>query len=64
MKKFGTNVGFLLAYVDYLSHLNGRIQILKLYAEFLITDDNNTRVLFEKAVSTVPPDESRCSLFS
>ncbi|XP_019857540.1 PREDICTED: cleavage stimulation factor subunit 3 [Amphimedon queenslandica] len=43
MKKFGTNVGFLLAYVDYLSHLN---------------DDNNTRVLFEKAVSTVPPDES------
>lgn len=23
MKKFSNNIGFLLAYVDYLSHLNG-----------------------------------------
>jgi cleavage stimulation factor subunit 3 len=43
MKKFGNDIGFLLAYIDYLSHLN---------------EDNNTRVLFEKAVAAVPLDES------
>ncbi|XP_054724152.1 cleavage stimulation factor subunit 3-like [Uloborus diversus] len=45
LKKYGDNPDYILAYVDYLSHLN---------------DDNNTRVLFERVLSTgssLPPEK-------
>ena len=43
-KKFKSNVDYILAYIDYLSHQN---------------EDNNTRVLFERALTSgsVKPDE-------
>lgn len=37
LKKYGDNPDYVLAYIDYLSHLN---------------DDNNTRVLFERVLSS------------
>lgn len=45
LKKFGDNAEFILAYLDYLSHLN---------------EDNNTRVLFERVLtsSSITPKES------
>merc|ERR1719445_978914 len=36
LRKFGTNCEYILAYLDYLSHLN---------------EDNNTRVLFERVLA-------------
>ncbi|XP_055940749.1 cleavage stimulation factor subunit 3-like isoform X2 [Argiope bruennichi] len=43
LKKYGDNPDYILAYIDYLSHLN---------------DDNNTRVLFERVLSSgsLPPE--------
>ena len=45
MRKFGTNCEYILAYLDYLSHLN---------------EDNNTRVLFGRVLAqgTLKPDDS------
>jgi len=45
LRKFGTNCEYILAYLDYLSHLN---------------EDNNTRVLFERVLAqgTLKPDDS------
>ena len=36
LRKFGNNCEYILAYLDYLSHLN---------------EDNNTRVLFERVLA-------------
>ena len=36
LRKFGSNCDYILAYLDYLSHLN---------------EDNNTRVLFERVLA-------------
>ena len=36
MRKFGNNCEYIMAYLDYLSHLN---------------EDNNTRVLFERVLA-------------
>ncbi|KAG8193841.1 hypothetical protein JTE90_029573 [Oedothorax gibbosus] len=43
LKKYGETPDYVLCYIDYLSHLN---------------DDNNTRVLFERVLSSgsLPPD--------
>ncbi|PRD36893.1 UNVERIFIED_CONTAM: Cleavage stimulation factor subunit 3 [Trichonephila clavipes] len=43
LKKYGDNPDYILCYIDYLSHLN---------------DDNNTRVLFERVLSSgsLPPE--------
>ena len=38
LRKFGSSSEFILAYLDYLSHLN---------------EDNNTRVLFERVLTQV-----------
>jgi len=45
LKKFGSSSEFILAYVDYLSHLN---------------EDNNTRVLFERVLTqgSLEPSDS------
>lgn len=43
LKKYMNETDYVLAYVDYLSHLN---------------DDNNTRVLFEKVLSSMPKDKA------
>ncbi|KAG0424775.1 hypothetical protein HPB47_027996, partial [Ixodes persulcatus] len=45
LKKYGDNSDYILAYVDYLSHLN---------------EDNNTRVLFERVLTSgsLPPEKS------
>jgi len=45
LKKFSNNAEYILAYLDYLSHLN---------------EDNNTRVLFERVLSgsTITAEES------
>ncbi|EDO40717.1 predicted protein [Nematostella vectensis] len=43
LKKYTNEADFVLPYVDYLSHLN---------------DDNNTRVLFEKVLSTMPKEKA------
>ncbi|KAF0313875.1 Protein suppressor of forked [Amphibalanus amphitrite] len=42
LKKFGDNTQYILSYIDYLSHLN---------------EDNNTRVLFERVLSSGMLDE-------
>ncbi|VDD75299.1 unnamed protein product [Mesocestoides corti] len=46
MKRFAGNPDFVLCYVDYMSHLN---------------EDNNTRVLFERALGSeqIPTDRAR-----
>ncbi|KAL1487033.1 hypothetical protein MTO96_008338 [Rhipicephalus appendiculatus] len=45
LKKYGDNSDYIMAYVDYLSHLN---------------EDNNTRVLFERVLTSgsLPPEKS------
>lgn len=45
LKRFGDEPDYLLAYIDYMSHLN---------------EDNNTRVLFERVLTSgsLPPDKS------
>nr|CAB3234132.1 cleavage stimulation factor subunit 3 [Phallusia mammillata] len=45
LKRFGHEPDYLLAYIDYMSHLN---------------EDNNTRVLFERVLTSgsLPPDKS------
>ncbi|XP_064490288.1 cleavage stimulation factor subunit 3-like isoform X2 [Ornithodoros turicata] len=45
LKKHGDNSDYILAYIDYLSHLN---------------EDNNTRVLFERVLTSgsLPPEKS------
>lgn len=45
LKKFGNNPDYILCYIDYLSHLN---------------EDNNTRVLFERVLSSgsLEPEKS------
>lgn len=45
LKKFGDNPDYVLCYIDYLSHLN---------------EDNNTRVLFERVLSSgsLEPEKS------
>ncbi|XP_067035350.1 cleavage stimulation factor subunit 3-like [Acropora muricata] len=43
LKKHMNETDYVLAYVDYLSHLN---------------DDNNTRVLFEKVLSSMPNEKA------
>lgn len=45
LKKYGDNQDYIMAYVDYLSHLN---------------EDNNTRVLFERVLTSgsLPPEKS------
>ncbi|XP_056664817.1 cleavage stimulation factor subunit 3-like [Monodelphis domestica] len=45
LKKYGNIPEYVLAYIDYLSHLN---------------EDNNTRVLFERVLTSgvLPPDKS------
>ncbi|XP_014227135.1 protein suppressor of forked [Trichogramma pretiosum] len=45
LKKFGDNPDYILCYIDYLSHLN---------------EDNNTRVLFERVLSSgsLEPEKS------
>ncbi|XP_073238338.1 cleavage stimulation factor subunit 3-like isoform X1 [Porites lutea] len=43
LKKYMNETDYVLAYVDYLSHLN---------------DDNNTRVLFEKVLSSMPKEKA------
>ncbi|KAI6649345.1 Cleavage stimulation factor subunit 3 [Oopsacas minuta] len=43
LKKFGAESTYVLAYLDFLTHLN---------------DENNARVLFEKALSQVPPEQT------
>ena len=30
----------------------------------MFVDDNNTRVLFEKAISSMPQDKTRCQCFA
>jgi len=42
LKKFGDNTAYIISYIDYLSHLN---------------EDNNTRVLFERVLSSGMLDE-------
>lgn len=46
MKRFACNADFVLCYVDYMAHLN---------------EDNNTRVLFERALGSeqIPLDRAR-----
>lgn len=66
IKRFGSDAGYLLAYLDHISHLNGEggrkeggereREISWLYSR---AEDNNTRVLFEKALSSVSPDNTR-----
>ncbi|KAL3882786.1 hypothetical protein ACJMK2_029149 [Sinanodonta woodiana] len=45
LKKFGGDPEYVLAYIDFMSHLN---------------EDNNTRVLFERVLSSgqIPPEKS------
>ncbi|KAH8031565.1 hypothetical protein HPB51_019186 [Rhipicephalus microplus] len=45
LKKYGDNSDYIMAYIDYLSHLN---------------EDNNTRVLFERVLTSgsLPPEKS------
>lgn len=45
LKKYGDHPSYILAYIDYLSHLN---------------EDNNTRVLFERVLTSgqLPPEKS------
>ena len=62
-KKFKDNEEYILAYVDHLSHLNGercimrkqiRLQYLLIVVNllYLFSEDNNTRVLFERALTS------------
>lgn len=44
MQKHGDEPGYVLAYLDYLSHQ---------------TDDNNTRVLYERVLSSMPVDTTQ-----
>lgn len=46
MKRFSGNADFVLCYVDFMSHLN---------------EDNNTRVLYERALGSdeIPPERTR-----
>lgn len=66
LKKFSNCPEYVLCYIDYLSHLNGTsIYYAKLihYVKFYLlhaminillhlTEDNNTRVLFERILSS------------
>lgn len=63
LKKFGGSPDYVMCYVDYLSHLNGNFQfnlsvdcrqpIDKISRKnFISTEDNNTRVLFERVLSS------------
>ncbi|CAI7991638.1 Cleavage stimulation factor subunit 3 [Geodia barretti] len=44
LKKFADDPTYVLAYLDHLSHLN---------------EDNNTRVLFEKVLATMPAEKTK-----
>lgn len=74
LKKFASNPQYVLCYIDYLSHLNG-IYFIFLYLYnlkysfisyyFLIfvsffSEDNNTRVLFERVLTSgsLEPEKS------
>ena len=69
LKRYSDEPNYLLAYIDHLSHLSGKeTKTLRnlMYVQFtctcnlsFISEDNNTRVLFEKAVSSVPSDKAR-----
>lgn len=57
LKRFGGSPEFVMCYIDYLSHLNGMYTqfivfflIILLYISF--SEDNNTRVLFERVLSS------------
>jgi len=77
LKKFGDNPDYILCYIDYLSHLNGKelmcrkanlyvyyTYMLYIYSCMLIlyfiAEDNNTRVLFERVLSSgsLEPEKS------
>lgn len=60
LKKFGGNPEYVKCYVDYLSHLNGKYKEIRkklniklmIRNDFLHSEDNNTRVLFERVLSS------------
>lgn len=57
LKRFGGSPEYVMCYIDYLSHLNGNFVIIffKLLNKFYfscILEDNNTRVLFERVLSS------------
>lgn len=57
LKRFGGSPEYVMCYIDYLSHLNGNFVFIffklfnKLYF-YCILEDNNTRVLFERVLSS------------
>lgn len=58
LKRFGGSPEFVMSYIDYLSHLNGTVfsRFLPSFRGVLfiisIAEDNNTRVLFERVLSS------------
>lgn len=60
LKRFGGSPEFVMSYIDYLSHLNGNAVGLVVFVSTSVTlffvcqfsEDNNTRVLFERVLSS------------
>lgn len=57
LKRFGGSPEYVMCYIDYLSHLNGNfvfnfLKFNKFYYFLCILEDNNTRVLFERVLSS------------
>ena len=67
LKKFSDEPTYVLAYLDHLSHLNGEclahitscLVNRIVFTLFLCIEDNNTRVLFEKVLTTMPTDRTK-----
>lgn len=60
MQKHGDEPGYVLAYLDYLSHQTGMLGESPLPCRhYCYTDDNNTRVLYERVLSSMPVDTTQ-----